>query len=207
MTIKRGGVQSPKNCGKNRNALTLIEILVVLTIISLLLALLLPAVQAAREAARRVLCTNNLRQCAIGLHAYISAFDVLPGGQGGAGHSLHVAILPYLDQEVIYNSFNFIRGASGIDSENLTIRNTTVATFAYPSDPQQPLVRGNSYAGNVGDVLRQDTYNGIFNVATLAPRNLSVSDVTDGTSRRLSDPACSSTPTGAGMREQVSGLA
>jgi prepilin-type N-terminal cleavage/methylation domain-containing protein/prepilin-type processing-associated H-X9-DG protein len=97
-----------------RRAFTLIELLVVIAIIAVLIALLLPAVQAAREAARRAQCVNNLKQIGLAVHNYISATNVLPPGRinshiAGFGNcwGAYAQMLPQLDQQVIFSSFNF----------------------------------------------------------------------------------------------------
>ena len=83
---------------------TLVELLVVIAIIGILIALLLPAVQAAREAARRMQCTNNIKQLCLAVHNYIDANQVFPGfGFGGNGNlTAFAGILPFIEQQARY---------------------------------------------------------------------------------------------------------
>jgi prepilin-type processing-associated H-X9-DG protein len=104
-----------------RTAFTVVELLVVIAIIGLLVALLLPAVQIAREAARRMHCSNNLKQIGVALHSYESAFKTFPpGGLNGInpdastvnfGHSWLVRILPFLEESNLYEKLD-VRGTS-----------------------------------------------------------------------------------------------
>src|SRR5881275_2054172 len=98
-------------------AFTLVELLVVIAIIGILVALLLPAVQAAREAARRVSCVNNVTQLGLSLHNYEFHFESLPAGvtnpEGpirnepqGNHTSWIVKILPYMEQNALYRHFD-----------------------------------------------------------------------------------------------------
>ena len=165
---------------RRRRGFTLIELLVVIAIIGVLIALLLPAVQAAREAARRSQCTNNLKQIGLALHNYHSATDALPpAGEafsneypqygwtaGPQNFSMKVRLLPYMEAGNAYNSVNFaVTAIWGTDSNNpsvvdgininRTIRQTKIASYACPSDQNDPgqgdpQLPGTSYPENRG---------------------------------------------------------
>lgn len=120
----------------HRRGFTLVELLVVIAIIGILIALLLPAVQAAREAARRTHCTNNLKQLALGFQNYHSTYRELPHGSsyglttrmGTWGSS----ILPYIEQESLHEQFNFAAHLS--DPLNAGPLGVIVRPFICPSD-------------------------------------------------------------------------
>src|SRR5262245_50328186 len=125
-----------------RRGFTLIELLVVIAIIGVLIALLLPAVQAAREAARRMQCTNNLKQIGLGLHNYESITGALPPplvqtGSGSTitwtnGWSVHGRLLPFLEQAAAFNAINFTFRYSV--PENTTVSGLSVSMFLCPSE-------------------------------------------------------------------------
>src|SRR5947209_6206297 len=99
-------------CSRVRRGFTLIELLIVIAIIAVLIALLVPAVQKVREASYRLRCQNNLKQIGIAVHNHVSAFNVLPteagapGVYGGPGRTASVFfhLLPFLEQDAVYNS-------------------------------------------------------------------------------------------------------
>src|SRR5579871_413068 len=97
---------------RRSDGFTLIEVLVVIAILAILLALLLPAVQQAREAARRLQCTNNLKQIGLAIHGYHDSNQTFPIGanmtKGGWGISFWVGLLPYLEQSEIYDQWDMI---------------------------------------------------------------------------------------------------
>lgn len=102
-----------------RRAFTLVELLVVIAIIGILVGLLLPAVQAAREAARRMQCSNNLKQMGLALQTYHSTYNKFPAGGYGThvnldtGFSWMISVLPYCEQTNIYNSLTFVGAGVG----------------------------------------------------------------------------------------------
>jgi prepilin-type N-terminal cleavage/methylation domain-containing protein/prepilin-type processing-associated H-X9-DG protein len=163
-----------------RRAFTLIELLVVISIIAVLIALLLPAVQAAREAARRIQCTNNMKQIGLALHNYHSVHNVFAMGCSSGAYnppgtywsvkqnlSALALMLPFLEQMAVYNSINFNYGA---DAEpigsmtqaawvQLTATNTSIKAFQCPSDPlagapdYQNTTNTNNYYACVGTTM------------------------------------------------------
>ncbi len=143
-----------------KRAFTLVELLVVITIIGVLIALLLPAMQAAREAARRVQCGNQMKQIGLALHHYIQTHSVFPPGcivsvggfpefdpwteasqtgPGGHGTSWMLLILPYIEQANIHDRWNFAANVLG----NATVAQTDIIGFYCPSR-RNGLRRGDS---------------------------------------------------------------
>jgi prepilin-type N-terminal cleavage/methylation domain-containing protein/prepilin-type processing-associated H-X9-DG protein len=129
---------------RQRRGFTLIELLVVMAIIGVLIALLLPAVQAAREAARRIQCTNNLMQAGLAFANYESAFDSFPPGvvnptgpiantPKGYHASWIAQLTPFLEQKAVFNHLNF--STDMYDATNTTVRMVTMKVLICPSDP------------------------------------------------------------------------
>lgn len=120
---------------------TLVELLVVIAIIGILVGLLLPAVQAAREAARRMQCSNNLKQMALAVHNYESAHKTLPPGniilgpipQTKTTTNWAIAILPFVEQTALYNTYNTRHFNE--DPINEPLRTSVVTVQYCPSDP------------------------------------------------------------------------
>lgn len=153
---------------RSRNqAFTLVELLVVIAIIGILVGLLLPAVQAAREAARRMQCSNNLKQLGLAMMNYESTYKKLPGGVGRYGccwGTWQVAVLPYLEQTTLYNIYQNHGGADPgprySHALNRPVAGTRIQTLTCPSDtPNAPIgasatllgITSHNYAVNYGN--------------------------------------------------------
>ena len=131
-----------------RHGFTLVELLVVIAIIGVLVALLLPAVQAAREAARRSQCQNNLKQIGLGILNFESAKKKLPpgltcppglgGGGGGPHNTLWVYLFPFIEETQIEEgwdySYGYAGGGAAYYAFNGKYMNKTIATYQCPSD-------------------------------------------------------------------------
>jgi prepilin-type N-terminal cleavage/methylation domain-containing protein/prepilin-type processing-associated H-X9-DG protein len=117
-----------------RRAFTLVELLVVIAIIGILIALLLPAVQAARDAARRTACANNIKQLGLALHNYQAAKVTFPAGEtypapSTGAVSIQVAILPFVEESNLYTQY-----LGGTTAQNQAIQ-AQISIFNCPSDP------------------------------------------------------------------------
>ncbi|HUT95848.1 MAG TPA: DUF1559 domain-containing protein [Thermoguttaceae bacterium] len=190
-----------------RSAFTLVELLVVIAIIGILIALLLPAVQAAREAARRSQCTNNLKQLGLGLHNYHDVHKALPPGslQKYVGTALSSScwgwgsfILPFVEQQPLHDGIEpgvgSLWGACGIPAK-LALMQHEVSCYRCPSDIQtvtnsgrtingQLLATANYIANNSSDAyITADsaTIGGLF----VENKALRLADILDGTTNTI----------------------
>ena len=180
---------------------TLIELLVVIAIIAVLISLLLPAVQSAREAARRIQCTNNLKQIGLAFFNYESSIGGMPpsmcaAGSGNTvtwinGWSALARIMPYSEQGNLFNAMNFALWKE--NPENSTSISQNVSFLLCPSEVQTQvsthdygLAGVTSYGVNQGDWFVWGGFNGPQNRNAFGMnRSRRIAEFTDGTSQTL----------------------
>ena len=176
---------------------TLVELLVVISIIGILVALLVPAVHAAREAARQTSCKNNMMQLGLALHNYEYHFESLPPGVTNPdgpirneAQGIHVGwivkILPYLEERAVFQRFN--QAAGTYAAENSEARGAWIPPLRCPSDPvvrgpDDDGVPGSSYAGCHHDEEApiDDDNNGLLFLNS----RVRYSDIFDGSSHTI----------------------
>ncbi|QDU90488.1 Type II secretion system protein G precursor [Pirellulimonas nuda] len=168
-----------KNAARRGGGFTLVELLVVIAIIGILVAMLLPAVQSAREAARRTACQNNFKQAGVALHNYHSSQRQFPPGTlfteqsstttcpkvvaGVRGFGWAAFILPYMEEQTLYDRFNF--DINVYDGENWNASTTLVPAFVCPSERNEgawvDCCTGKDHGGAPGNDWRLSNMAGI----------------------------------------------
>jgi len=166
----------------NKPGFTLVELLVVIAIIGILVALLLPAIQAAREAARRTQCTNNLKQWGLGMQNYHDTWTKLPfgavSGSSAAGPKRHTwvpGMWPFIEQSVLYDRYDFnlvFHVPPNIVQNTLDgVVAETVPSYYCPSNPGARIWKGDTYWRARGHYLLNWGSGGITipQATTMAP--------------------------------------
>jgi prepilin-type N-terminal cleavage/methylation domain-containing protein len=188
---------------------TLVEILVVVTIIGVLIALMLPAVQHARESARRTQCANNLKQIGLGMHGYLGTHKSFPPGyasmvladhdDGGPGWAWGAMIMPFIEEVALHDAIDYSKSLRGPDTE--TVRMTSVPLFICPTDSNfQSIIdiqsksssivickmAAGTYVANSGTIrptckICRDQFDGVFG----RNRMIQPRELTDGLTKTL----------------------
>jgi prepilin-type N-terminal cleavage/methylation domain-containing protein len=205
--ISTSQIRDPK-CG-----FTLVELLVVITIIGILIALLLPAVQAAREAARRMQCANNLKQIGLAMHNYHSAYETFPGAVNNIEWRYFLcALLPFMEQQSLADGFSAAAktglnpwAANAKSAWPKTVQGQSVAAYLCPSDGLGGLTKGSTsgvkgadpngmqlfltnYLGIFDGYHDEDTWYSTSSTSRAVfgyERQTRIADIRDGTSNTL----------------------
>ena len=189
-----------------KHGFTLVELLVVIAIIAMLVALLLPAVQAAREASRRISCVNNLKQIGLAIQMHHDTQGTYPSGRDGLDMnsiSWSFSLLPYMEEQAIHDS---LVSSERVDSDaNIQAMRTPVSAYYcpsrrspeanrdFPNDGNPPLVRAvaaaGDYAANVGHQILFGSNGEPLNGSIAGPiftfSKVRAKQVTDGLSKTL----------------------
>jgi prepilin-type N-terminal cleavage/methylation domain-containing protein len=145
--------------GLSRQAFTLVELLVVIAIIGILVALLLPAIQAAREAARRTQCTNNLKQLSLGLHNYHDTYGMFPlPGMIANKFGWNVSLLEQIEQAAIADQINWNQG-NHTDANKLQFAAQRIQAFLCPS-----AVRADEKSKHSSEVWPAGSGNAVYTI-------------------------------------------
>jgi prepilin-type N-terminal cleavage/methylation domain-containing protein/prepilin-type processing-associated H-X9-DG protein len=206
-----------------RSGFTLVELLVVIAIIGVLVSLLIPAVQAAREAARRMSCQNNLKQQGLALHNFHDAFHVFPasgwtaagpGNPAGKFVGWRALITPFIEQSNLHNAYDF--NSNWWEGVNLNAATVALEVYHCPSVPDRQrttflVAKPPRPAINVANPLANSDYEAIMGVQAsingslygsaatnrcVLFRNARIrfADITDGTTTTLLVVECGARP-------------
>ena len=193
-----------------RRAYTLIELLIVVTVIVLILSLTLPAIQFAREASRRANCISNLKNLGIAIHNYESSHRYLPYLSGPFDHSMFISLLPHLEQQSLYENFRFDWNGPGAIEANDRVREVALPLLMCPSNGS--LVARTDYLVNQGTRLLHPM-NGPFAIVSgkvIDKTPLRLADAISGSSNvaaisetRLHDQGPNHQPTDTLVRREI----